>query len=117
MPPGMHGVPFGVWWIFHNLHLFANRGYAILVIYDGDRLIHRSCVFPRYPRFPFMRDSDLQIGDTWTDPSYRGRGIATLAIREVLIRMARGSSVLVRGRGGECAVGSCDRALRLHAAR
>ena len=89
MPPGVHGIPFRVWWLFHNLHLFANQDYAILVIYDRDRLIHRSCVFPRYPRFPFMRDDDLQIGDTWTDPAYRGRGIATLAIREVLIRMAR----------------------------
>ncbi len=82
MPAGVRGVSFYVWRAFHAAHVFANRDYALLVIYDGDRLVHRSCVFPRYPRFPFMRDDDLQIGDIWTDPDYRGQGLATRAIAE-----------------------------------
>jgi RimJ/RimL family protein N-acetyltransferase len=88
-PAGFQGLVFDVWWLFHNTHLFANRDYCQLVIYDGDRLVHRSGIFPRYPRFPFMGGSDLQIGDTWTDPDYRGRGLATLAIHETLRRLAR----------------------------
>jgi RimJ/RimL family protein N-acetyltransferase len=59
------------------------------VIYDGERLAHRSGIFPRYPRFPFMGPDDLQIGDTWTHPDYRGRGLATLAIHETVRRLGR----------------------------
>ncbi|MEO7082842.1 MAG: GNAT family protein [Gemmatimonadaceae bacterium] len=88
-PAGFHGMVFDVWWLFHLTHAFANRDYAQLVIYDGDKLVHRSGIFPRYPRFPFMGSDDLQIGDTWTDPEYRGRGLATLAIHETLARLGK----------------------------
>lgn len=79
-PPGVNGAVFKVWWAFHQLRIFANRAYALMLIYDGERLVHRSGVYPRYFRFPFMGDRDLQIGDTWTDPEYRGRGLAQAAI-------------------------------------
>ncbi len=85
VPPGLGGAVFKVWWVFHQLRVFANRSYALLLIYDGERLVHRSGVYPRYFRFPFMGDRDLQIGDTWTDPEYRGRGLAQAAI----VRIAR----------------------------
>lgn len=79
-PPGVNGAVFKAWWAFHQLRIFANREYSLMLIYDGERLVHRSGVYPRYFRFPFMRDRDLQIGDTWTDPEYRGRGLAQAAI-------------------------------------
>jgi RimJ/RimL family protein N-acetyltransferase len=47
---------------------------------DG-RVVHRSTLFPPFFRFPFMQRHDLQIGDTWTDPSERGRGLAGVAVR------------------------------------
>src|SRR5437868_9514403 len=75
-PPGVKGVAFKIWWAFHHFRIFANRAYALMLIYDGDRLVHRSGVYPRYFRFPFMSDQDLQIGNTWTDPQYRGKGLA-----------------------------------------
>jgi RimJ/RimL family protein N-acetyltransferase len=68
----------------HYLRLLANRDYSILLVYQGDEIVHRSCVFPRYLRFPFMSKNDLQIGDTWTTPSHRSRGLATFAIRKIL---------------------------------
>ena len=83
-PAGLPLMPFVVWWIFHQLRVFANRDYGIFVVYDGLRLIHRSCIFPRYFRFPFMSKDDLQIGDTWTDPSYRGQGLAKFGLQEAV---------------------------------
>ena len=77
------------WWVFHQLHVFANREYAQLLIYSGAELVHRSAIFPRWARFPFMGPSDLQIGDTWTRPDQRGRGLAVQAIRWTLEHLAR----------------------------
>jgi RimJ/RimL family protein N-acetyltransferase len=85
VPFGLPLFPFGIWWLFHYLHVFKNREYCIFLIYEGETLIHRSCVFPGYFRFPFMLKSDLQIGDTWTHPDYRGKGMASYAIQQILL--------------------------------
>lgn len=84
VPPGVPLVPFAAWWAMHHLRLFANRDYGLCLIYTGDELVHRSGVFPRDPRFPFMARDDLQIGDTWTHPAHRNRGLAALAIRRIV---------------------------------
>lgn len=83
VPSGISKVPLAAWWFFHYLRVFYNRDYAMFVIYDGDKVVHRSGVFPGYFRFPFMTKDDLQIGDTWTLPEYRGRGLASFAIRAI----------------------------------
>lgn len=69
-----------IWWGFHNLRLFRNRDFAIVMLRRGDRVVHASTIMPRYFRFPFMADADLQIGATWTEPAERGRGLAGFAI-------------------------------------
>jgi RimJ/RimL family protein N-acetyltransferase len=79
-PPLVRSRVTWVWWLFHNLHVFRSRAFCIILVVHEGRLIHRSSVFPPYFRFPFMRSSDVQIGDTWTDERERGRGIATAAI-------------------------------------
>ncbi len=79
-PPGAAAAASIVWWLFHHLRVFANSGYAAVLVYEGDRLTHRSSVFPRYARFPFMAPEDLQVGATWTAPEARGRGHASLAL-------------------------------------
>ncbi|MCE5303108.1 MAG: GNAT family N-acetyltransferase [Planctomycetaceae bacterium] len=84
VPNGISLRPFGVWWLFHCLHVYRCRDYGILVIYDGKRLVHRSCVFPKWLRFPFMNDIDLQIADTWTHPDYRGKGLAAFAASQIV---------------------------------
>jgi len=83
-----------VWGLFHLLHLFANRSYGIVFVRAGSRIVHRSFIFPGYFRFPFMASSDVQVGDTWTDPAYRGRGIAAAALEEAC-RIAARSGRLV----------------------
>ena len=79
-PRGFALLPFGVWWLLHYLRVFTNRGYALVAIYDGDHLVHRTCVFPRYYRFAFMQPGDLQLGDIWTAESHRGRGLGRLGL-------------------------------------
>lgn len=75
-PNGFALFPFGVWWAFDRFGLFANGDYTLQGVYVGDQLVHRTCVFPPYFRFPFMAAGDLQIGDVWTDASHRGQGLA-----------------------------------------
>jgi len=84
VPLGISFKPFFVWWLFHQFRIFANHDFAIFLIYDGIKLIHRSGVFPGYFRFPFMEKDDLQIGDIWTHASHRGKGLATYAIQQIL---------------------------------
>jgi RimJ/RimL family protein N-acetyltransferase len=82
----MPAYPFVIWWVFHILHVFSNRDYGLFIIRSGSKVIHRSVITPRYFRFPFMAQDDIQIGDTWTDPTERGKGLATIALESVLKR-------------------------------
>lgn len=84
VPSGVPVIPFAIWWGMHQLHAFANRHYSLFLIYHGEKLVHRSGVFPRYFRFPFMKSPDLQIGDTWTMPEHRGKGLATFALMKII---------------------------------
>jgi GNAT superfamily N-acetyltransferase len=88
-PEGLALLPFGVWTVMHRLGLFSNGEYCVLVAYHGGRPVHRSGLYPRYARFPFMAREDVQVGDVWTDPAHRNRGLASAALRE-LVRVAVG---------------------------
>lgn len=114
------------WWAFHHLRIFANREYAQLLIYHGAALVHRSAIFPRYARFPFMGPRDIQIGDTWTRPDQRGRGLAGSAIRWIVDQLSQPdrtiwyvaeaenlASIRAAERGGLRPVGECIRTKRL----
>jgi RimJ/RimL family protein N-acetyltransferase len=69
---------------YHFLHIFKSRWYRALFIFHKDRPVHRSVVIPSYYRYSFMGASDLQIGAIWTDPAYRGRGLATVALHKLV---------------------------------
>ncbi len=89
LPPGQWSPAFWVWFLFDRLGVFRSGGYSVFVVRRGRRTIHRSCVFPRFFRFPFMGEEDLQVGDVWTDPSARGEGLATAALGEICQRLGR----------------------------
>ena len=89
IPPGNRTVKFWVWFLFDRVGLFRSSGYGVLVAFRGGRVVHRTCVFPRFFRFPFMNTGDLQVGDVWTLPSARGEGLATAALREVCRRVEK----------------------------
>jgi RimJ/RimL family protein N-acetyltransferase len=80
--------PNAAWWALDRLRVLHNRGTGVLMIVKDGRIAHRSLVTAGYFRFPEMRARDLQIGDTWTDPQDRGRGLATAAIDLILNRWA-----------------------------
>jgi RimJ/RimL family protein N-acetyltransferase len=88
VPERLALMPFAVWSVmFHHGRIFRNRGYQLLLIRKRGELVHRSCIFPGYFRFPFMAASDLQVGDTWTEPAERGKGLALWALSTVIRRM------------------------------
>lgn len=85
IPPGQDRA-FAVWWALHQAHVLRGREFAVQLISDGPRVVHRSCVVPPWFRWPFMSVGDVQISDTWTDPEYRGRGLARWAATQILRR-------------------------------
>ncbi len=84
VPGGLPAFPFAVWWVLHTLRVFANRDFGILLVRFRGKVVHRSVITPAYFRFPFMSKTDLQVGDTWTDPDHRGKGLATIALQTIL---------------------------------
>ena len=87
-PRGLAAWPNLVWWAFDRLGVFAIRDCGVLMIHDGPRLAHSALVTPRYFRFPQMAPGDLQIGAVFTDPAYRGRGLAKAGVRLIAERWA-----------------------------
>ena len=67
--------------------MFPSNDSGALVLYEAARLVHYSAFTPRYWRFPFLAGHDLQVGDTWTEPSYRGKGLAKRALQRLVTRM------------------------------
>jgi ubiquinone/menaquinone biosynthesis C-methylase UbiE len=89
VPEGAPLYPYLMWWLLHQMRLFSNRDYAVVFVREDGRTIHRSGVFPMYFRFPFMAREDLQIGHTWTQPTCRGRGLATIALKWILAHFSK----------------------------
>jgi RimJ/RimL family protein N-acetyltransferase len=81
---GVPAFPFVLWWFVHMLHVFSNRDYGLFLIRRDGKVVHRSVITPRYFRFPFMAAGDIQIGDTWTDPTERRKGFATISLESII---------------------------------
>lgn len=67
-----------LWAILTLVGAFSRDDLTVYAVHSGERLLHRVLVTPRWYRFPFMAKDDVQLGDLWTDPDYRGRGLARL---------------------------------------
>jgi len=87
VPPTM-GLSSAALTLFHYCGLFASDRYRVIYILQGDRIVHRSCILPRYFRWPFMDEDDLQISSTWTVPEFRGKGLASCALAHIVRTMA-----------------------------
>jgi RimJ/RimL family protein N-acetyltransferase len=88
VPPSL-GLKFALWWALHWLRFFRNRHYSVLLIRSNGRIVHRTCLIPRYFRWPFMADQDLQVSSTWTHPEHRRRGLAAFALQFATTKWAR----------------------------
>jgi RimJ/RimL family protein N-acetyltransferase len=80
MVPPTLGIRFMVWWLLHRFGILGNGMYRVFLIRHKGAVVHRSCLVPKYFRWPFMGVNDLQISSTWTAPEHRGRGLATFAL-------------------------------------
>jgi GNAT superfamily N-acetyltransferase len=87
-PLGPHFAENLVWFAFDRLGLFASRDFEALSVVRDGRLLHRLIVTPRWFRFPFMAEGDLQIGGLWTAPEARRLGLARATIAEAHRRHA-----------------------------
>jgi RimJ/RimL family protein N-acetyltransferase len=76
------------WFAFDRLGFFASREFEELTVRRDGRLLHRLIVTPRWRRFPFMAEGDLQLGAIWTAPEARRTGLAAMTIREAHRRHA-----------------------------
>lgn len=81
-----------LWYGFTRLGLFASRDFAELTLWQGGAPVGRLILTPRWHRFPFMAADDLQIGDVWTSPAARGRGLARMLILEARRLAATGQA-------------------------
>ena len=87
-PPDLPVVPFLVWGLFHFLGIFASGDYTLFLVRRDGVLVHRTCIFPRHYKFPFMAAGDLQAAAIWTAPELRGCGLGRTVLQEVLQRLA-----------------------------
>lgn len=55
--------------------LLTRGKYRIIYVKKGNVIIHYTHILPKFFKFPFMKDEDLEIGPAWTDISHRGQGI------------------------------------------
>ncbi|HET8635984.1 MAG TPA: GNAT family protein [Acidobacteriaceae bacterium] len=66
--------------MFHATGVFQSDEFGSVVFLAEGCPVHRSLVSPPWWRFPDMARDDLQVGATWTDPGWKGRGLATAAL-------------------------------------
>lgn len=79
-PRGARGISNQLWWALVTVGGFARKGFTEVRIEKSGRLLHRLIVTPRWYRFPFMGERDLQIGALWTAPEARRKRLARIAI-------------------------------------
>lgn len=76
------------WRCLHRGGLFASDDFEELTVWRSGRLVHRMVVTPRWLRFPFMAQEDLQLGALWTAPEVRRIGVASAVMAEAHRRHA-----------------------------
>jgi len=77
-------MPFIIWYMFYYFGIFVNKKYRIAYIKNKNKILHKTLIFPKFYRFPFMKKNDLQLGDILTEKSFRGKGVASKVISFIL---------------------------------
>lgn len=77
-----HGLKAALFW---NMFTFGNCcTYRIYDPYDSNRIIHESYVIHRCYKFPFLKNSDIEIGPCYTHKNWRGQGIYPSVLRAII---------------------------------
>ncbi|MGO1368494.1 hypothetical protein [Senegalia sp. (in: firmicutes)] len=71
---------------FRNLYWFiiSNGKFSIYYVYREDEIIHTSYCLPKCYKFPFMTESDIQIGPCNTNINYRGLGLYPYILSKIV---------------------------------
>lgn len=77
-------LPYSVWWLFNYVGIFRNDQYRIFLFKEQGKVVHRSCLFPPFFRFPFMAAADVQVGDIWTVETKRGQGLSKAMLKHIM---------------------------------
>ena len=57
----------------HVLWFLSTKGkYKIVYVVNNKKIIHYSYVIPKFYKFSFLAENDLEIGPCYTQPDYRG---------------------------------------------
>lgn len=67
--------------LFHFFTIFKNNSYCGLLVYDKaspDKVISSLLVVPKFFKWRFMDNDDVQFIYVMTDSNYRGKGIANM---------------------------------------
>lgn len=125
--PPLHGWKHLFYSAAHCLRLFHSREWSVLFVRHAGEIVHYSGIIPACFRWPFMKDEDLQISGTWTDPAFRGLGLATAALRKAVLlfrrperqfwyltRSSNAPSIAVCCKVGFAFAGTAHRTSRLH---
>jgi hypothetical protein len=83
LPPTL-GAKFSAWWALDLFGRFRNHDYAVLIVRRNGRAVHRTCLIPKYFRWPFMKDGDLQVSSIWTAEEHRCLGLAAYAVEQAV---------------------------------
>lgn len=70
-----------IYWLFHFLKVFRNGRYQAVFGYIDGKIVSSFLVVPKYYRWPFMSDGDLQFTFVKTYPSHRRLGIGYRSIQ------------------------------------
>jgi len=72
--------------IIYDLYWYLNTNGNCWVysVFDGNHEVHHSYTTNRLYKFPFMKVNDLQIGNCYTNPFYRGKGIYPYIIKYIV---------------------------------
>ena len=69
-----------LYYIFHLLGIFKNRDYCSVLVYAEGHIIASLLLVPKYFKWPFMNNEDLQFTYVLTKANYRGKNLAALMI-------------------------------------
>lgn len=80
----LDGMNYKQW--LKNLYwlIITKSNYRIYYVYDKDKIIHTSyCVYKCY-KFPFMKNTDVQVGPCNTSNEYQGKGIYSFVLSRIV---------------------------------
>ena len=61
-------------------YIFTFGRYKIFYIFENQKMVHFSNVLPKIFKYSFMRKSDIQIANCYTDPLFRGNQLYPFAL-------------------------------------